>query len=101
MDVDEVVDFKSLKVAELRKECESRNLDSKGTKALLIKRLEEADQRGGEEMQESSEEESEGEEETIDFKSMKVAELRAECSKRDLDTKGVKAVLIKRLEAAC
>ncbi|GMH77649.1 hypothetical protein TrST_g297 [Triparma strigata] len=101
MDVDEVVDFKSLKVAELRKECESRNLDSKGTKALLIKRLEEADQGGGEEIQESSEEESEGEEETIDFKSMKVAELRAECSKRDLDTKGVKAVLIKRLEAAC
>ena len=91
-----VVDFKSLKVAELRKECESRNLDSKGTKAVLIKRLEEADQGGGEEMQES-----EGEEETIDFKSMKVAELRAECSKRDLDTKGVKAVLIKRLEAAC
>ena len=44
MDVDEVVDFKSLKVAELRKQCESRNLDSKGTKALLIKRLEEGEE---------------------------------------------------------
>ena len=52
----EEVDFKSMKVAELRKECSSRNLDGKGTKAVLIKRLEEAVQGGGEE-EESSEEE--------------------------------------------
>ncbi|GMH80891.1 hypothetical protein TL16_g08737 [Triparma laevis f. inornata] len=129
---EETVDFKSLKVPDLRKECTTRNLDTKGAKAVLIKRLEEfvsgdaeeeecttrnLDTKGAkavlikrleefvsgdaEEEVESSEEESEEEEETIDFKSMKVAELRAECSKRDLDTKGVKAALIKRLEAAC
>ncbi|GMI17359.1 hypothetical protein TrLO_g12495 [Triparma laevis f. longispina] len=98
---EETVDFKSLKVPDLRKECTTRNLDTKGAKAVLIKRLEEFVSGDAEEEVESSEEESEEEEETIDFKSMKVAELRAECSKRDLDTKGVKAALIKRLEAAC
>ena len=36
----------------------------------------------------------------VDFSELKVAELRDECAKRGLDTKGVKAVLIKRLNEA-
>ena len=113
-ETEETVDFKKLKVAELRTECTKRGLDTKGVKAVLIKRLEEF-QEGGEEQGEEMEveeeeeeeeekeekeekEEEEEEEEAVDFKKLKVAELRAECTKRGLDSKGVKAVLIKRLE---
>mmetsp|Transcript_7201 Transcript_7201/g.14595 ORF Transcript_7201/g.14595 Transcript_7201/m.14595 type:complete len:494 (-) Transcript_7201:73-1554(-) len=93
--VEETVDFKKLKVAELRAECTKRGLDNKGVKAVLVKRLE--DSKEGGKVEDMEEGEEEGEEEVVNFKSMKVAELRAECKKRDLDTKGVKAVLLKRL----
>ena len=36
----------------------------------------------------------------IDFTKLKVAELRAECAKRNLDEKGLKAVLVKRLQTS-
>lgn len=94
------IDWTALKVAELRAELSKRGLNTKGVKTVLISRLQECSSGGADEMQvdeESSEEEEEAES-TLDFTSMKVAELRAELSKRKLDTKGVKAVLIKRLE---
>ena len=96
---EEAVDFSRLKVAELRKECTKRGLDSKGVKAVLVERLEEAAKSGG--VEESSEDEDEEESDVsmeIDYSTMKVAELRAFCAKRDIDQKGTKAVLIKRLQ---
>ena len=93
--VEETFDFKKLKVAELKAECTKRGLDTKGVKAVLVKRLEEYGEGAlSEEVAENDDED----EEVVDFKKMKVAELREECQKRDLDTKGVKAVLVKRLE---
>ncbi|GMI25507.1 hypothetical protein TeGR_g8649 [Tetraparma gracilis] len=102
---EDVPDFAAMKVAELRKECEARGIDSKGVKAVLVKRLEAHDPSAAPAAESSEEEEEEqeeegGEEDVPDFAAMKVAELRKECEARDLDTKGVKAVLIKRLQEA-
>ena len=80
---------------QLRAFCAKRDLEQKGTKAALIKRLEDYNQES------DGEEEGEEEDEVVfDFSSMKVTELRAELSKKGLETKGVKAILIKRLESA-
>ena len=121
--VEDVVDFSSYKVAQIKAELSKRGLDTKGLKAVLLKRLtdfisssakkrtiDEVDdceeQPGAKKIEidkeESEEEESEEEEseEKIDFSKLKVAELRNECSKLGLDTKGVKAVLVERLEKA-
>ena len=99
----EAIDFTSLKATELRAECELRGLESKGVKAVLIARLEDFIANGDtcsgsaeQENQESSKEEEESG--TVDFSSLKVVDLREECEKRGLDSKGIKVTLIKRLE---
>ena len=61
---------------------------------------EEEEEEEEEEVEEEEEEEEEEEVEVPKFSSLKVAELRDECTKRGLDTKGIKKVLIKRLEDA-
>jgi len=95
------IDFKSMKVTELRKECAKRNLDEKGLKAVLIKRLESSSSSSSSGDEEKEEEEEEEEEHpAVDFSKMKVVELRAELEKRGLDPKGLKAVLVKRLKSA-
>jgi len=97
------VDFTKLKVAELRAECAKRNLDEKGLKAVLVKRLQTSSSfSSGTSMDVDSDTDGDGDSDTpeIDFKSMKVTELRKECAKRNLDEKGLKAVLIKRLESS-
>ncbi|GMH62390.1 hypothetical protein TrRE_jg6934, partial [Triparma retinervis] len=78
-----------------------------GVKTTLIKRLNEASAAGASTKRSIDEVEGDVEEapaakkavveETVGFEKLRVAELRAECTKRGLDTKGVKAALVKKL----
>ena len=101
------IDFTKLKVAELRAECAKRNLDEKGLKAVLVKRLQTSSSPSSVtsidvDSDRDSDTDTDGDSDSpeINFKSMKVAELRKECAKRNLDKIGLKAVLIKRLESS-
>ena len=78
----ENMNWKSLKVIELRNECRNRGLPSQGLKAELVAILEDS---------------SLHKINTPNFNSMTVSELRIECLKRDLESKGRKADLIARL----
>ena len=90
---EEPVDFSELKVAELREECTKRDLDAKGVKAALIKRLNEASAAGASTKRSIEEVEGDVEEapaakkavveETVDFKKLKVAELGDEEASSD------------------
>jgi len=69
-------------------------LDTKGNKAVLIERLLEALE------EDNMEDETKEKEGKIDLSSMTVVKLREQLKKRGLDTKGNKAVLLRRLTAA-
>ena len=101
------VDFTSLKVADLRKECETRGLDSKGTKDVLVARLEEAGKQArnagsapAAAASTNSKPAADKEAKRALIREMKVTELREECEKLGLESKGAKSVLIERLESA-
>jgi len=90
----DVVDPASMTMVELRKQLKARGLDTKGNKAVLIDRLIEALE------EDHMEDETKEKEEKIDLSSMTVVKLREQLKKRGLDTKGNKAVLLRRLTTA-
>mmetsp|Transcript_5316 Transcript_5316/g.7652 ORF Transcript_5316/g.7652 Transcript_5316/m.7652 type:complete len:401 (+) Transcript_5316:3-1205(+) len=102
----ENVNFSTLKVAELREECKKHGIDSCGTKQVLVNRLRAISKRSINhdvmiEEQPCVSEVCNAAKETnaaIDFSTMKVVELRAECKKRGIDAGGNKKVLIERLK---
>ena len=117
----EKINWKSLKVTELQRECRIRGLPSKGLKAELIAILQDSIEQHIEvtvsRKRFAADESAQGLNESLtkrlklmnddanistvepmpDFSSMKVSELRAECIKRDLESKGKKADLFARL----
>jgi len=93
-ETNDVIDPASMTVVELRKQLKARGLDTKGNKAVLIERLLEALE------EDNMEDETKEKEGKIDLSSMTVVKLREQLKKRGLDTKGNKAVLLRRLTAA-
>mmetsp|Transcript_2345 Transcript_2345/g.3637 ORF Transcript_2345/g.3637 Transcript_2345/m.3637 type:complete len:830 (-) Transcript_2345:156-2645(-) len=92
--------YEIMSVRELKAELKARELLQSGTKDELIERLQEDD---GSEEEESDEEEDSSEEESEDefdkpINKMTVKALREELEERGLETKGLKATLVKRLE---
>jgi hypothetical protein len=108
--------YEKMTVAELKEELKAMKLDTKGKKAELIARL-----KGDEVSSDASEDEkpkkkemkkvdkkkvkkedsdSESEEAKVEYKKMKVGELRELLKERGLDSKGKKEELIERLEGA-
>jgi hypothetical protein len=109
--IDMNTDYFSMKVTELRQLCSSYNIETKGLKkAGLIAVLNAQSSRNNEEIDgveqdssieiiEESDDLNTSNDDTIDFSSLKVADLRQLCSERDLNFKGLKkAELIVALE---
>ena len=102
---EEAIDYSKLKVGELKALCTEREISASGTKAALIKRLEEWDEAseedGSEEdgSEEESEEEAEEEaEEAEDFSKLTVAVLKSRLQSLGLPTDGKKAALVERMQ---
>ena len=109
--IDMNTDYFPMKVTELRQLCSSYNIETKGLKkAGLIAVLNAQSSRNNEEIDgveqdssieiiEESDDLNTSNDDTIDFSSLKVADLRQLCSERDLNFKGLKkAELIVALE---
>jgi hypothetical protein len=98
---EEAIDYSKLKVGELKALCTEREISASGTKAALIKRLEEWDEASEEDGSEEdgSEEESEEEaEEAEDFSKLTVAVLKSRLQSLGLPTDGKKAALVERMQ---
>ena len=103
----EQTDFSKLTVAELRKILDERGLSTKGKKAQLVTRLEEADSSDNAKIEEDNQVQHSAEEPQVeevntakeDYSSWKVTELRTKLKELGLDTRGRKAELVERLEA--
>ena len=98
---EEANDYSKLKVGELKALCTEREISASGTKAALIKRLEEWDEASEEDGSEEdgSEEESEEEaEEAEDFSKLTVAVLKSRLQSLGLPTDGKKAALVERMQ---
>lgn len=96
------IDPKSMKVVDLRAALRDRGLCTKGLKAQLIQRLTKAlnDSTDTVMMMDTEEVSCISETPKLDPSSLRVVDLRKELSVRGLSTKGLKAVLIKRLQQA-
>ena len=87
-------------VADLKKELEKRKLDTSGLKAALVARLEEAQANNSDGDGEKGEGAKGGKPKLTNLSRMTVADLKKELEKRKLDTSGLKAALVARLEEA-
>jgi hypothetical protein len=91
-----------LKVAELKAMAESLGLATTGTKAVLTERILQAQTSAQPQPSLDAAEEVEADragDDEADYGRMKVAELRAELARLNLDSAGTKAVLVQRLQA--
>lgn len=95
-DDEEDVAYDEMSIPELRDELKARDLNPKGQKASLIKRLEDDDE--SEETAAEPDEGEEDEDEENDYTSWSLSDLKGELEERDLSVKGTKATLIARLE---
>ena len=108
--------FDKMTVAELKEELKALKLDTKGKKADLIARLKGDEVSGSDSEEEKPKaskkaaakktdkkkvvKDSDDEEEKVEYKKMKVGELRELLKERGLDSKGKKDELVERLENA-
>jgi hypothetical protein len=90
-------EYGDMKVAELRKLLSARGEDTKGTKAVLIQRLDSLAADQSDVQCKVASQAGPVEAEQPAYGKMKVVELRKLLSARGVDTKGTKAVLIERL----
>lgn len=97
---DFIPDFCKMNKTELREQCTLRCIEDTGKKAELIKRLEESFQFDGGDNDSSSKNTDEGKSSdqsgmSMDYKAMKVSDLRGECKRRGIDSRGLlKAQLV-------
>jgi hypothetical protein len=95
---EEEIALEDLGLPDLRSLCKELKLDSKGAKAELIERIEEAIAANA--ADEDDDESSDDEEGDLSLEKMSLSELRSFCKELKLDSKGAKAELIERIEEA-
>ncbi len=92
------LDVSAMNAKQLRSELKKLKLETKGNKATLAKRLTDALKKNAPKKKGTKSGNSESEK--LKPQQMSVKELRAELSRRKLDTKGAKSALVRRLEEA-